>query len=133
MRFAITGAFIWQQVTGPTFDSPKAKPGTPHLCTHYELNSGFRASLLGDEPISFIKLFQFACDLLVNGILKAKRPASGSFLTQAVLDTLLALNVATPAPTTPLLFYGQACHLGAERLKQANMRFRHIPYDVGAQ
>lgn len=88
---------------------------------------------MGYEPILFIKSFQFACDLLFNGILKAKRPASGNALTQALLDTLLALNVATPEPAAPRLFYGEACHLGVERLKKANMTFRHIPYDVGAQ
>ena len=51
MRFVTTGAFILQQVTGPTFDSPKAKPGTPYLCTHYELNSGLWTKTMGCELI----------------------------------------------------------------------------------
>jgi len=29
--------------------------------------------------------------------------------------------------------YGEACRLGEERLKQAKVTFRHIPYDVRAR
>ena len=133
VRFATLAAFIWQQETGAAFDPLEAKPGTPYLGTHYEFNSFSRTSLLGEEQISFIKTPQFACYLLFNGILKDKRPASGNVLTQAVLDALLALHATTPQPTAPLLVYGEACRLGAERLKQAKVTFRHIPYDVRAQ
>ena len=76
---------------------------------------------------------KFACYLLFNGILKDKRPASGNVLTQAVLDALLALHATTPEPAAPLLVYGEACRLGQERLKQANVTFKHIPYDVRAR
>ena len=133
VRFATLAAFVWQQETGSAFDALKAKPGTPHLGTHYEFNSGLHTSLLGDEPISFIKTPQFACYLLFNGILKDKRPASGNVLTQAVLDALQALHATTPEPTAPLLVYGEACRLGQERLTLANVTFRHIPYDVRAR
>ena len=133
VRFATLAAFIWQQETGAAFDPLKAKPGTPYLGTHYEFNSCSRTSLLGEEQISFIKTPQFACYLLFNGILKDKRPASGNVLTQAVLDALQALHATTPEPTAPLLVYGEACRLGQERLKQANVTFRHIPYDVRAR
>ena len=133
VRFATLAAFIWQQETGAAFDPLEAKPGTPYLGTHYEFNSCLRTSLLGEEHISLIKTPQFACYLLFNGILKDKRPASGNVLTQAVLDALLALHATTPQPTAPLLVYGEACRLGAERLKQAKVTFRHIPYDVRAQ
>ena len=133
VRFATLAAFIWQQETGAAFDPLEAKPGTPYLGTHYEFNSCLRTSLLGEEPISFIKTPQFAGYLLFNGILKDKRPASGNVLTQAVLDALLALHASTSAPEVPLRVYGEACRLGAERLKQANVTFRHIPYDVRAR
>ena len=133
VRFATLAAFVWQQETGTAFDSLEAKPGTPYLGTHYEFNSYLRTSLLGQEPISFIKIPKFACYLLFNGILGDKRPASGNVLTQAVLDALQALHATTPEPTAPLLVYGEACRLGAERLKQANVTFRHIPYDVRAR
>ena len=39
----------------------------------------------------------------------------------------------TPAPAAPLRVFGEACRLGPERLKQANVTFRHIPYDVKAR
>jgi adenine-specific DNA-methyltransferase len=69
---------------------------------------------------------------LFNGILGDKRPASGNVLTLAVLDALLALHATTAEPSAPLLVYGEACRLGAERLKQTNVTFKHIPYDVRA-
>jgi adenine-specific DNA-methyltransferase len=75
--------------------------------------------------------------LLFNGILGDKRPASGNVLTQAVLDALLALHGQihgpAPSPAVPLVVYGEACRLGAARLKLANLTFRHIPYDVKAR
>jgi adenine-specific DNA-methyltransferase len=75
--------------------------------------------------------------LLFNGILGDKRPASGNVLTQAVLDALLELHAQihgpTPRPAVPLVVYGEACRLGAARLKLANLTFRHIPYDVKAR
>jgi len=40
---------------------------------------------------------------------------------------------ATPASAIPLLVFGEACRLGAERLKLANVTFKHIPYDVKAR
>ena len=105
----------------------------PYLGTHYEFNSCLRTFSLGYEPVSFIKIPKFACYQLFNGILKGKRPASGNVLTQAVPDALLALHATTPEPTAPLLVYGEACRLGEERLTQANVTFRHIPYDVRAR
>jgi len=39
----------------------------------------------------------------------------------------------TPAATIPLLVFGEACRLGAARLKLANVTFKHIPYDVKAR
>ena len=68
-----------------------------------------------------------------NDILGDKRPASGNVLTSAVLDALLALHAGTLHPEAPLVVYGEACRLGAERLKQARVTFKHIPYDVRAR
>ena len=133
VRFATLAAFVWQQETGRAFDPSAAKPGTPYLGTHYIFDSASRTEDGGLEPISPIKKPQFACYLLFNGILGDKRPASGNVLTQAVLDALLALHATTPEPDAPLLVYGEACRLGAERLKQADVTFKHIPYDVRAR
>ena len=62
-----------------------------------------------------------------------KRPAGGNVLTHAVLQSLLQLHAATPHPDAPLVVYGEACRLGAARLAQANVVFKHIPYDVKAR
>ncbi|MFN9728392.1 site-specific DNA-methyltransferase [Acidovorax sp.] len=71
--------------------------------------------------------------LLFNGILGDKRPAGGNVLTHAVLQSLLQLHAATPHPDAPLVVYGEACRLGAARLAQARVVFKHIPYDVKAR
>ena len=76
--------------------------------------------------------------LLYNGILGDKRPASGNVLTREVLAALLELHrqVLADAPEgaeLDLVVYGEACRLGEERLKQAKVTFRHIPYDVRAR
>ena len=123
----------WQQETGAAFDPVAAQPGTPYLGTHYQFDSCLHPPNMGQEPISFIKTAKFACYLLFNGILKDKRPASGNVLTQAVLDALLALHASNPEPAAPLLVYGEACRLGQERLTQAHVTFKHIPYDVRAR
>ena len=130
VRFATLAAFVWQQETGAAFDTKTSKPGTPFLGAHYEINSCSRTYSLGQSTIEHLKTAKFACYLLYNGILKDKRPASGNVLTREVLAALLALHSTTPAPQAPLLVYGEACRLGAERLRQANVVFKHIPYDV---
>ena len=133
VRFATLAAFIWQQETGSAWHADAAQAGTPYLGTHYELDSDLSPPDMHESPISLIKSLKFACYLLFNGILGDKRPASGNVLTRDVLDALLALHAQTPAPAAPLLVFGEACRLGPERLKQANVTFRHIPYDVKAR
>ena len=130
VRFATLAAFVWQQETGAALDTQSAKPGTPYLGTYYEISSCLRPDSLGCSQIEQVKTAKFACYLLYNGILGDKRPASGNVLTRDVLAALLALHATTPEPAAPLLVYGEACRLGQERLKQANVTFRHIPYDV---
>jgi adenine-specific DNA-methyltransferase len=133
VRFATLAAFVWQQETGAAFDPQAAVPGTPYLGTHYVFDSYLRIEDGDQEVISLVKRPQFACYLLFNGILGDKRPASGNVLTLAVLDALLALHATMAEPSAPLLVYGEACRLGKERLKQSNMTFKHIPYDVRAR
>jgi adenine-specific DNA-methyltransferase len=82
---------------------------------------------------------RLALYLLYNGILKDKRPQSGNVLTAAVLEALLALHAdccqaaGVNPQAVPITVYGEACRLGPERLRQANVTFRHIPYDVRAR
>jgi len=151
VRFATLAAFIWQQETGSAWagnanptdpgdaanaPAKQARPGTPYLGTHYIFNSCSSNENKGYSPISSIKTAQCSIYLLFNGILKDKRPASGNVLTQAVLDALLALHAqvhGAAAASVPLLVFGEACRLGAQRLTLANVSFKHIPYDVKAR
>lgn len=85
------------------------------------------------EPPPPVLRSRTAYYLLFNGILGDKRPAGGNVLTHAVLQSLLQLHAATPHPDAPLVVYGEACRLGAARLAQAHVVFKHIPYDVKAR
>ena len=94
--------------------------------------SGSGADIAAEPPAPALRS-RTAYYLLFNGILGDKRPASGNVLTHAVLQSLLQLHANTPHPDAPLVVYGEACRLGAERLAQANVAFKHIPYDVKAR
>lgn len=153
VRFATLAAYIWQQETATAWDAGQGTPGTPYLGMHSVFDSGLRLLdgrqgpiLLetsgGDgeagtasttEPPAPTLRSRTAYYLLFNGILGDKRPAGGNVLTHAVLQSLLQLHAATPHPDAPLVVYGEACRLGAARLAQANVVFRHIPYDVKAR
>jgi adenine-specific DNA-methyltransferase len=163
VRFATLAAFVWQQDTGTALDLAASKPGTPHIGTHYQINSYLGNEYAGYSQIEQLKqgetadlAFQAppeppepvmevaqtpkgtAYYLLYNGILGDKRPASGNVLTREVLAALLDLHakVLADAPESAeldLIVYGEACRLGEERLKQAKVTFRHIPYDVRAR
>jgi adenine-specific DNA-methyltransferase len=91
------------------------------------------ASQASAQPAAQSTTHPTAYYLLYNGILGDKRPASGNVLTHAVLDALLQLHASTPVPHAPLVVYGEACRLGTARLLQANVTFKHIPYDVKAR
>lgn len=63
--------------------------------------------------------------LLYNGILGDKRPSGGNVLTGKVLDLL-------PKFDGHKVIYGETTRLGEARLKQENITFKQIPYDVKA-
>ncbi len=69
--------------------------------------------------------------LLYNGILGDRRPNGGNVLTSKVLDVLPELDEHLNN-STPIVIYGESNRLGEARLKQANIVFKQIPYDVGA-
>lgn len=64
--------------------------------------------------------------LLYNGILGDRRPASGNVLTSKVLNSLPDID-----KHQRIVIYGESSRLGEARLKQANITFKQIPYDVG--
>jgi adenine-specific DNA-methyltransferase len=61
--------------------------------------------------------------LLFNGILGDRRPDSGNVLTGDVLAEL-------PKHDGPRVVFGEACRLGAARLKREGVTFRQIPYQI---
>ncbi|CCU70872.1 site-specific DNA-methyltransferase [Thalassolituus oleivorans] len=63
--------------------------------------------------------------LLYNGILGDKRPHGGNVLTAKTLELL-------PKFDGPKVIYGETSRLGSARLKQENITFKQIPYDVKA-
>ncbi|AHF01982.1 DNA methylase [Thiomicrospira aerophila AL3] len=64
--------------------------------------------------------------LLYNGVLGDRRPSGGNVLTRKVLNELP--NVSKHEK---IVIYGESCRLGGDSLKQANIIFKQIPYDVG--
>ncbi|MBN2642676.1 MAG: site-specific DNA-methyltransferase [Victivallales bacterium] len=61
--------------------------------------------------------------LLFNGILKDKKPDSGNVLTSKVLKWL-------PEHDGSKVVYGTACRLSPVKLRQLNIEFKQIPYDI---
>ena len=64
--------------------------------------------------------------LLYNGILGDRRPAGGNVLTSKVLNNLPDID-----KHERIVIYGESSRVGEARLKQANITFKQIPYDVG--
>ena len=61
--------------------------------------------------------------LIYNGVLRDKSPQGGNVLTTKTLSELL--------PHSGLkIIYGTSCRIGQERLKQENIVFKQIPYEV---
>jgi site-specific DNA-methyltransferase (adenine-specific)/adenine-specific DNA-methyltransferase len=124
------------------------------------LGSGFQFCSLGDtlfdstgqiaQSVSFIDLARFvffketgqpladevsdkspligvhngaAVYLLYNGVLGDKTPQGGNALTRAVLAGL-------PSHDGPKVVFGTSCRVGSARLKQENIVFRQIPYEL---
>lgn len=66
--------------------------------------------------------------LLYNGILGDRRPQGGNVLTSKILDSLPDMD----KHQGKIVIYGESSRLGDARLKQANITFKQIPYDVGS-
>ena len=61
--------------------------------------------------------------LLFNGILKDKRPNSGNVLTGKILLIL-------PEYAGTKVIYGTACRVSKAKLREKNIIFKQIPYDI---
>lgn len=104
VRFATLASFIWLQETGVPSERK------------------FESPLLGVRE-------ETAYYLLYNGILGDKRPNGGNVLTGLVLHRLRKLLKEDRA----MVVYGESSRLGVERLREAGLTFKHIPYDVRAR
>ena len=103
IRFATLGAYIWFLETGSPH--PTGRFESPLLGTH--------------DGVAYI--------LLYNGILGDRRPQGGNVLTQQVWKAILDV---LPPHRGPRVIYGEASRLSPARLKQLNLAFHQIPYDI---
>lgn len=63
--------------------------------------------------------------LLYNGVLKDKSPQGGNVLTYELLDTL-------PEHAGPKTIYGTGCGIEEQTLREMEIQFKQIPYEVKA-
>ncbi|MDT3623204.1 site-specific DNA-methyltransferase [Cronobacter malonaticus] len=101
IKFAPLAAYIWHYETGVGALQTMDKP---YLGSHNDT----------------------AYYLLYNGILGDRRPNSGNVLTRPLLTWLLE----TFSHEGPKVIYGETSRIGPERLAQANVTFKQIPYDI---
>lgn len=104
VRFGPLAAYLWHFETGDT------------------ARQEFTTPFLGVHNIT-------AYYLLYNGILGDRRPQGGNVLTSAVLTYL---NDTFPHDG-PRVIYGETTRLGEARLREANIVFKQIPYDIKAR
>lgn len=134
------GGFRYFRLGEPVFDpdggiNPKVSFGAlAGYLWHFE--TGAPATRVFDSPLLGVH-DDTAVFLLYNGILGDRKPAGGNVLTGPVLahlDQLLA--AATPAgqalPSRKVI-YGETTRLGDQRLEEAGVAFRQIPYDIRAR
>lgn len=134
------GGFRFHTLGEPVFDAdgginPQVRFGAlAGYLWHFE--TGQPAPRAFDSPLLGVH-DGTAVFLLYNGILGDRKPAGGNVLTGPVLahlDQLLA--AATPAgqplPTRKVV-YGETTRLGDQRLEEAGVTFRQIPYDIRAR
>jgi adenine-specific DNA-methyltransferase len=69
--------------------------------------------------------------LLYNGILGDRRPQGGNVLTSKILAILPKINQYMEN-NRKIVIYGESSRLGEARLRQSNITFKQIPYDVSA-
>ncbi len=136
----ISEAVNWQGGGGFRF----CKLGQPVFDEYGSLNPNIKYSTLAAHiwyletrtPISNKKRSAFlgihndvAYYLLYNGILGDRRPDGGNVLTSRVLNSLPQIDEHNGRK---VVIYGESTRLGEARLRQANITFKQIPYDVGA-
>ena len=124
------GGFRFYKLGAPIFDTEgriNSEIRFAHLAAHIWFsethtalyNKKARSALLGHHNGT-------AYYLLYNGILGDKRPNGGNVLTAKVLNAL-------PAYDGQRVIYGEACRIGAARLRDLGITFKQTPYDLKAR
>ncbi len=112
VRFAALAAYLWHFETG--------QPATQALSAS--------SPLLGvHEGTAYF--------LLYNGVLGDRRPAGGNVLTGPVLAHLedVLAQAGHAGTVRQRVVYGETTRLSEQRLQEAGVRFRQIPYDIQAR
>ncbi len=91
----------------------------------WHMETGVGSSQTMDSPLLGVHNGT-AYYLLYNGILGDRRPQGGNVLTRSILAWLQAEY----PHDGPKVIYGESIRIGEERLAQANVTFKQIPYDV---
>lgn len=134
------GGFRFHTLGEPVFDAdgginPQVRFGAlAGYLWHFE--TGEPAARSFDSPLLGVHEGT-AVFLLYNGILGDRKPAGGNVLTGPVLAHLDQLQAAAtpagqPLPTRKVV-YGETTRLGDQRLEEAGVTFRQIPYDIRAR
>jgi adenine-specific DNA-methyltransferase len=116
VRFATLASYLWFLESG--VPHPTNEFETPLLGVYGESNTN---DAIQENNITT------AVILLYNGILGDRRPQAGNVLTHAIWNGILA---QLPPHAGPRVIYGEACRLSPHRLKQLNIVFKQIPYDI---
>lgn len=91
----------------------------------WHMETGVGSSQTMDSPLLGVHN-GIAYYLLYNGILGDRRPQGGNVLTRPILAWLQAEY----PHDGPKVIYGESIRIGEERLAQANVTFKQLPYDV---
>jgi len=125
---AVGGGFRYCRLGQPIFDETGNIPGAvtfAELAAHVyftETGEPMPARNNGGSPLLGVHNGR-AVFLLFNGVLGDRSAGGGNVLTSSVLATL-------PLHDGPRVIYGEACRLGAARLKREGIVFKQIPYGI---
>lgn len=134
------GGFRFYSLGEPVFDADGGINPNVHFgplagyLWHFE--TGEPATRTFDSPLLGV-YGDTAVFLLYNGILGDRKPTGGNVLTGPVLahleELLAAATPAGQAQPTRKVIYGETTRLGDQRLEEAGITFRQIPYDIRAR
>ena len=133
VRFRELAAHVWFIETRTPLQDVIARAQPEAIPTSGEEIASRQRAPLAMTPLLGIHN-ETAYYLLYNGILGDKRPEAGNVLTSRVLETLPSFDPAQDKPHTgPKVIYGEYSTLDEDTLREQNITFKHIPYDIKAR